>query len=283
MALSTYVSESAISLINNSKDSITIADNQDLFKDCYQLSAHIYSITNGAFDPSVFPLVKGWGFMNKMDSPLTKSEVDSILQFVSFENNKLHSVSFKGDSVQVVKSDSNFKIDFNAVAQGQSVDLIASYLDGKGYSNYFVEIGGELKVKGKNREGGAWRIGIDAPKENLSSRELENILSLSNKAVATSGNYRKFYIKDGKKYAHTLNPRTGFPVQHSLLSVTVVAEDCATADAFATAFMVIGKEATLNFVKNNPQENLEVYLLSAGKDGAIIRDMSSDFEKFLTE
>ncbi len=221
--------------------------------------------------------------MNHMDSPLSKNEVDSILTFVSFEKERFHQVEFKGDSIFFEKSNPNFKIDFNAIAQGQSVDVIADYLKSKGYANFYVEVGGELKISGFNREGVKWKIGIDSPKENLEHRELENILHLTNASIATSGNYRKFYVKDGVKYAHSLNPKTGFPVQHSLLSVTVIAEDCATADGYATAFMVMGKEATLDFVKNNSEENLEVYLLSAVENDSIAREMSAGFSKFLQE
>lgn len=281
--MSTYVSESTVTLINNSKDSISIQDEFHFFKDCYRLSAHVYDLTDGNFDPSVFPLVKAWGFMNNMDSPLNEQQVDSIIQFVSFEKGNLHSVLFQGTEIRFTKKHPNFMLDFNAIAQGQSIDVIAEYLDSKGYSNYYVEVGGELKVKGKNREGINWQIGIDVPEENLTSREVENILSISDKAVATSGNYRKFYVKNGIKYAHTLNPKTGFPVQHSLLSVTVVADNCAKADAYATAFMVMGKEATLEFVENHPKEELEVYLLSAGEENAIVRDMSKNFSDYLLE
>src|SRR5690606_15753016 len=145
---------------------------------------------------------------------------------------------FENNSIQLTKKHPNFKIDFNAVAQGLSVDVVDQFLKAKGYQNYYIEIGGELIVRGHNREGENWRIGIDSPEENLTKRELENVLVLSNKAVATSGNYRKFYEVDGVKYSHTLSPATGFPVRHSLLSATVVANDAGTADAYATAFMV---------------------------------------------
>ena len=282
MVLSTYIDESIISQFNNCQDSIVLADNSHLFERCYRSSQHVYSKTKGLFDPSVYPLVKSWGFMNNMNSPLSKKEVKDILDYVSFEAGKHHNLIFTPEGkVLGNKYNANFKLDMNAIAQGLSVDVVDEFLKSKGCSNYFIEIGGELIVRGHNREGDTWRIGVDVPKENLATRELENIILVSEKAIATSGNYRKFYVKDGLKYAHTLNPLTGFPVQHSLLSVTVIAETCDLADGYATAFMVMGTEKTLSFVKNNPDEKLEVYLLFSGEDGEIERAMSEGFEKYL--
>lgn len=278
-SLSTYVPTSVISELNESKASISIEDKTNYFKRCFELSYGIYQKTDGMFDPSVYPLVEGWGFMNDLKSPLTQQEADSILQFVSFEKEKLYTIQFNGNTILLDKKSPNFKIDFNAVAQGLSVDVIDEFLKKKGYKNYYIEIGGELIVRGHNREGENWRIGVDVPKENATTRELENVVSLTDKAVATSGNYRKFYEMDGKKYAHTLSPKTGFPVQHSLLSATVVADDAATADAYATAFMVMGVEKTLEFVEKN--RDVEVYLLYADEKGNIQRKMSSNFSKYI--
>lgn len=280
-ALSTYEPNSVISKLNDATDSLTIEDHTNFFQRCYALSRVIYTKTHGCFDPSVFPLVKGWGFMNDMNSPLNQVQVDSILNFVSFEENKLHSITFDHAAIHLQKKSPSFKLDFNAVAQGLSVDVIDAFLKNKGYTNYYIEIGGELIVRGHNRDGEKWRIGVDSPKENLTTRELENVLSISNKAVATSGNYRKFYEVDGQKYAHTLNPKTGFPVRHSLLSATVVANDAGSADAYATAFMVMGIDKTLQFVADHPDLELDVYLLYADQQGEIQRKMSSNFQKYL--
>lgn len=282
-SLSTYVPTSVISQLNNSKDQLTITDETGFFKKCYSLSKDVYSKTNGAFDPSVFPLVKGWGFMSNMETPLSQTEVDSILAFISFQSEKLHSIRFDGSSIELTKKHPSFQLDFNAIAQGLSVDVVDDFLKTKGYKNYYIEIGGELIVRGHNREGEKWKIGVDAPKENLDERELNAVLSVSNKAIATSGNYRKFYEVDGVKYAHTLDPTTGFPVQHSLLSVTVIANDAARADAYATAFMVMGADKTLAFVKSHPKEQLEVYLLYANDQGEILSRMSDGFSGFIEE
>jgi thiamine biosynthesis lipoprotein len=282
-SLSTYIPTSVISQLNNSKNHLTINDETGFFKKCYTLSEDVYAKTNGAFDPSVFPLVKGWGFMSNMETPRSQSEVDSILTFVSFQSEKLHSIRFDGALIELTKKHSSFQLDFNAIAQGLSVDVVADFLTAKGYKNYYIEIGGELIVRGHNRDGEKWKIGVDTPKENLTERELNAVLSVSNRAIATSGNYRKFYEVDGMKYAHTLDPTTGFPVQHSLLSVTVIANDAARADAYATAFMVMGADKTLAFVKSHPKEQLEVYLLYANDKGEILSRMSDGFLTFLEE
>ena len=280
LSLSTYIDESVISKLNASSGSFSVVDQSRFFKDCYLKSKHIFSLTNGEFDPSVFPLVKGWGFMNNIESPLSQSSVDSILNFVSFSDNVHHSIKFEGDSIHLKKFHDNFKLDFNAIAQGQSVDVVWEFLKNKGYDNFYVEIGGELRTRGLNREGVAWKVGVDSPQEDKVERVLDNVLNLNDNAVATSGNYRKFYEVDGVKYSHTLSPKTGFPVRHSLLSATVIANTCAEADAYATAFMVMGLEKTLSFIRENPSEKLEVYLLYSGEDGEIKRSMSKGFKEY---
>ena len=277
-SLSTYLPTSTISILNADKDSVSVSDPTGYFQGCYQISQEVFQRTEGAFDPSVYPLVKGWGFTDKVETPLDSATVDSLLQYVSFKEDDLFEISF-GNQITLLKKD-GFKFDFNAVAQGYSVDVLAEHLDKKRIKDYYIEIGGELRVKGKNREGQDWRIGIDSPIADPQTRELENILNLSDKAVATSGNYRNFYEKDGVKYAHTLNPKTGWPVQHSLLSATVVTNDCARADAYATAFMVVGVDAAMQMASDSKDE-IEVYLLYADEDGELARTYSNGFEKYL--
>lgn len=221
--------------------------------------------------------------MKNLETPLSQSKVDSILHFVSSEPGKYHTVEFDGNKILFKKLDKRFKLDFNAIAQGLAVDKLAEFIESKGHENYYVEIGGELIVKGKNRSGENWNIGIDVPKENINEkgvRQLESVLSITNKAIATSGNYRKFYVKDGKKYAHSLDPRTGYPVSHSLLSATVVSDKCSTSDAYATVFMVIGVEKTKEFLQKHPELNLDVYLLYDLNDGKIGRFKSAGMENY---
>ena len=143
----------------------------------------------------------------------------------------------------------------------QTVDVLAEFIREKGYSNFYIELGGEVYVSGLNRENQKWKIGIDTPESSSKERSISEVLSISNEAVATSGNYRKFYEVKGKKYAHTIDPKTGLQVTHNLLSATVIAKDCTTADGFATAFMVMGKEKTMAFLKQNRDLGLTVYLI----------------------
>ena len=249
------------------------------FETCYEASYTVFEKTNGLFDPSVFPLVRAWGFFKDPTSPPSKEKVDSILTYIGFLQGKHHAIQ----NEQLVKLSDGFQLDFNAIAQGYSVDVVADFLDAKGQQDYYIEIGGELRLKGKNSEGENWIIGIDVPSDDndgTSERALENYLSLSNVGLATSGNYRKFYEKEGRKYSHTLNPKTGYPVEHNLLSTTVVAENAALADAYATAFMVMGVEQTMEFIDKNPEINLEVYLLFENSSGRIERVFSKGMEAY---
>ena len=279
--LSTYNNSSVISILNKSLNPIIVDDNSGYFRECFSKSQLIFNQTNGYFDPSVFPLVKGWGFMSGIPSPLTQHEVDSILLYVDFTVGNLYDISFKNKDIYFEKNNPKYMMDFNSIAQGLSVDIIDRFLSRKGCFNYYIEVGGEIIVRGKNREGSNWRIGIDTPKENLAKRKIENILQISDKAIATSGNYRNFYFANGEKYVHSLNPKTGFPVNNSLLSVTVVAESCCLADGYATAFMVMGREETLDFIRENSNLNIDVYMLYQDQDGSIKRSMTDGFLKYI--
>lgn len=278
--LSSYQENSILSKLNACRDSIQLLDTTGYFKRCYLLALDVYQKTDGAFDPSVYPLVSGWGFFKNLETPLNRTEVDSILHFVSFEPGKLYDIYFFGDSIKLVKYHPEFKMDFNAIAQGLTVDLIAEEL-AQTHTDFFVEIGGEVFVKGLNKNRDKWRIGIDAPIDDEFYRQMDTLVHLTNSAIATSGNYRKFYIKDGVKYAHTLDPKTGFPVDHDLLSATVIAPSCAEADAYATAFMVMGKKRTLAFQKEHPA--LHAYLISDNKKGGFLHQASDGFNAFFKD
>lgn len=267
--LSGYIDTSELTKLNKSDSLYTLQSNK-FFTNCYELSQEVYQITDGAFDPSVFPLVKAWGFFKDENAVPTKNEIDSILRFIGFEKNKLHSF----DGLAFTKKDPRYQIDFNAIAQGQSADVIASFLKERGHENLFIEVGGELVVQGLNSDGIPWIIGIDLPSdENTGSgtRNLENYLSMDQGGLATSGNYRKFYTKNNKRYSHTLNPKTGYPVEHHLLSATVIGPNAALADAYATAFMTMGKDKTMQFLEENPNLGLEAYLLFENDQGRLER------------
>jgi thiamine biosynthesis lipoprotein len=282
LVLSTYIDESVISRINASETGLRFKDDAQFFEECYRTSLTVYEQSDGYFDPSVFPLVKGWGFMGGEQVPLDSNQVAEIMHYVSFEPGKFHELTFgTGANVHLEKFHPEFKLDFNAIAQGYSVDVIGDYLAKKGCKNYYVEVGGEIVVHGKNAEGKRWRIGVDSPIQNAETRELENIVHISDKGVATSGNYRNFYTYKGKQFGHTLNPKTGFPVQHSLLSATVIADNAAFADAYATLFMVLGVDGTLQFIEAHPEAHIEAYLLYADESGEIARRYTPGFKHYL--
>jgi thiamine biosynthesis lipoprotein len=236
-SLSNYQTNSIISRMNHN-DSTVLAD--ELFEACFERAMEISEITDGAFDLTVGPLVNAWGFGFEDDQAVGSTKIDSLMQFVGFQKIKLA-------NRKLIKENKDIKVDVNAIAQGYSVDVIVNWLEHKNIENYLVEIGGEVRAKGINGKGIVWKIGIDKPIEDqsASNRELQAIASLNNKSLATSGNYRKFYEKDGIKYSHTINPKTGYPARNTLLSASVLATDCMTADAFATAFMVLGVEKSI--------------------------------------
>ncbi len=270
LALSTYIDNSVVSKLNNASDSIWVQDKSGYFKRCYELSQTVFQKSQGSFDPTVFPLIDAYGFFKNEKTPPSDAQITAILEYVGFEENKLFTISFSGDSIRLIKKNPNLKFDFNAIAQGLSVDVLAKFIESKGHEDYYVEIGGEIFVKGKNPDGEKWRIGIDTPsEENMpgkDKRSIDNVLMISGKAVATSGNYRKFYSSGGKKFSHTLDPLSGKAVNHSLLSATVIAENCAIADAYATVFMVLGLERSKSFLADHPKLKLDVYLISSGED-----------------
>lgn len=272
-SLSNYQPNSVISRMNQN-DSTVHAD--ILFETCFNKAQEISTITDGAFDITVGPLVNAWGFGFKNESSLTKERIDSLKSLIGYQKIKLQ-------GHKLYKEDSRMLIDVNAIAQGYSVDVISEWLEKKDISDYMVEIGGELRVKGVNDKGELWRIGIDKPIEGSTEydRELQTIISLNNLSVSTSGNYRKFYEKDGVKYSHTIDPKTGYPVKHSLLSASVAAHDCMTADAFATAFMVLGLEKSIEL--SEKFNYLEVYFIYTDSTNQYQVYASEGFRKMITE
>lgn len=257
LSLSTYDPSSVISRINRNEENVRL---DRYFKTCFNKSEEIYHLTSGAFDITIGPIVNAWGFGYTQSSETDSSRIDSLLQFVGMEK-----VTMSGGKIK--KEDPSINLNVNAIAQGYSVDIVAEFLERKGIKNYLVEIGGELKAKGINAKGKPWTIGIDKPIDNnmTPGENLQAIVQLENRTLATSGNYRKFYEKDGVKYAHSINPKTGYPVLSRLLSTTVLADDCMTADAFATAFMVMGLEKSIIFLSKHPE--LDAYLIYSDEQG----------------
>lgn len=270
-SLSMFNPNSTISKFNQ-KGVMQIAIDSD-FEKMYTKAVEVYEATDGAFDISVAPLINAWGFGYKHQKLPTDEVVDSIMNFIGMDKVTMenHFIKKKIDGVE---------LDASSIAKGLGVDLVAEYLDDKNIKNYMVEIGGEVRVKGVNRNGVKWRVGIDKPLEHDKNREIQLILNMDDGAVATSGNYRNFYIKDGHKYTHTINPHTGYPVSKSILSASVYSATCMEADAYATAFMVLGLDAAKSVIKNVKSiEGLIIY----GEEDSIRIWMSDGFAKLISE
>lgn len=255
-SLSPFNKASVISRINRNEDVVP----DSMFVHVFQLAKTVSRNTGGAFDITVAPLVNAWGFGFKSGQDLAPGQIDSLLAFVGFEKVDL-------DGGKVVKQDPRINLDCSAIAKGYGSDVVGNLFRRKGIQNYMIEIGGEIVVKGFNPKGEKWKVGINKPIEDTLNinNEIQTILNVTDMGIATSGNYRNFYYKDGKKYAHTIDPHTGYPVQHSILSATVLAPDCATADAYATAFMVMGLERAKEVLQAVP--SIQAYLIYADEKG----------------
>ncbi|WP_028896607.1 FAD:protein FMN transferase [Prevotella sp. HUN102] len=267
-SLSTFNKESVISKINSNRN--TKLD--EMFVEVFDRGKQISEDTDGAFDMTVAPLVNLWGFGFKTDTMPTKAKVDSIRKFVGYEK-----VSLVGKAIR--KTDPRVMIDCSAIAKGYGTDVVARFLRARDVRNFMVNIGGEMVVSGNSEKRVPWNIGIEKPVDDsvTVSNDCQTILNLTDKAMATSGNYRNFYYKDGRKYAHTIDPKTGYPVQHSLLSATVIAKDCATADAYATSFMVMGMEKAKALLEKHP--DLMVYFIYSDDKGNLKEWYSPSLEK----
>ena len=230
---SMFNEESTVARINRGD---SLVERSDMFNEVYTLAMQVNADTHGAFDITVAPLVNAWGFGFKHEQMPTPEQVDSLLQIRS-------------------------QMDFAAIAKGYGCDVVARLLESHDIVNYMVEIGGEVAMRGMNQREEPWRIGVNKPVDDSLSvnGELQAVLKATDICLATSGNYRNFYYKGGRKYAHTIDPRTGYPVQHELLSATVLAKDCATADAYATSFMVLGLDSARLLLDRHPE--MKAYLI----------------------
>ena len=237
-SLSMFNDTSIITRMNNCDTSVVA---NRYFRHVFTKAMEVSEATGGAFDITVAPLVNLWGFGFKNSDNVSQAAIDSILQFVGYKTVHLD------EEGHLHKDDPRTIMDASSIAKGYMSDVVADFLREQGVENYMVEIGGEVALNGVNPKGSRWSIGINKPTDDSTqvNSELQDILYMSEGGVATSGNYRNFYYKDGKKYAHTIDPHTGYPIQQDILSSTVIARDCMTADAYATAFMVLGKEKAM--------------------------------------
>lgn len=256
-AVSLWNENSIIRKVNRNED---IVVNQ-IFKDNFEWARKASEFSDGAFDATIGPLVSAWGFHYKKELEMTPEMVDSIRQLVGYQK-----VQIVDD--RVVKENPNMTLDFNAVAQGYTTDLIGKFLETKGVYNYLVDVGGEIMARGTKPNGEMWTIGIEKPAENFDSERAVQIkLKLKDKGIVTSGNYRKYIEKDGVRYSHSIDPKTGYPVEHNLLSATVIADNASWADCLATICMLVGKEKASKLLET--QDGVEAYFIFVDEDGAI--------------
>ena len=247
-----------------------------MFLKVFNKSMEVARITDGKFDITASPFINAWGFGFKDMDNVTKEKIDSMKPFVGYNKIRI-------ENGEIVKDDPRVQINTSGISKGYSCDVVAYMLQELGIKNYMVEIGGEITMKGVNEKGNCWRIGIDKPTDDSTAmrRELQIILSICDKAVATSGNYRNYYMKDGVKYSHTIDPLTGYPSEQNILGATIIADDCMTADAYATAFMAMGVEKSVEVAHTIP--GLHYYFIYVKPDGKVDSMFSDEFDQFLAE
>jgi thiamine biosynthesis lipoprotein len=276
--------ESRINAINDyagGNELYTFTDASRLWSVIWSRSLDLFEASQGAFDPTVHPLVELWGFGLSEKGVVVDEDVQRILPSVGMTADRIDLEENEVDRIYqdtyIRKGNPSTSIDFNGIAQGLTVDLLSDALLEEGVSNFMVEVGGEVKCQGLRSDGQVWRIAIDLPvdqQDGLDERQLQSIVAVKDAAICTSGNYRKFYEEDGIKRSHTISPFTGYPVQHSLLSATIHAADAATADALATACMVWGPEEGKRFIETYRSENeferVEALFIFASESGAMV-------------
>lgn len=272
-ALSTFNKQSTITRVNLSPDSVLLSDKDSLFIRVYNKACEISTITNGAFDITVAPLVNAYGFGFDPNRSTPDSVIAELKNYVGWKKVSL------SPSGYIKKENPNIKLDASAIAKGFGSDVVARVLRKNGINDFMVEVGGEVVCSGVNDKGKVWSIGINKPIEDSTmqhTNELQRVVQLDGKALATSGNYLQYYYKNGTKYAHTIDPCSGKPVNHTLLSSSIIADDCMTADALATACMVMGVDSALSLIESLP--NVEGYFIYAGNNGEYLEKHTNGFK-----
>ena len=272
-SLNPFKPHSVISKVNNNEP----VELDSFFIKVFNKSVEVSENSDGYFDITTSPFINAWGFGFKNMDNVTPELIDSLMEFVGYKK------IYIDKNGAIVKSDPRVQINTSAIAKGYSCDVVADLLERYGIEDYMVEIGGEVCAKGVNEKGVCWRIGVDKPNDEalFIEHELQIILSLCNKSLATSGNYRNYYVKDGKKYAHTINPKTGYPSETDILSATVIADDCMTADAYATAFVAMGLKNSLETAKG--LKGVEYYFIFANQNGDFESVYSDGFKQFIAD
>ena len=257
LSVNLWVDSSIISKVNRNED-VTL---DKIFIDNFNIAQEAARLSYGYFDPTVSPIVAAWGFSYKSGDSLTPQRIDSLRALVDYRKVRI-------EAGKVVKDDPRITLDFNAIAQGYTSDLIATFLDSKGIKNYLVDTGGEIMARGSKPDGQPWIVGIEKPADNWDSeRVVQTRIALRDKGLVTSGSTRKYVERNGKRYSHCIDPKTGYPVEHNVLSVTALAESSVWADALASICMVMGLEQSLSLIES--MDGVEAYYIFMNEKGEL--------------
>jgi thiamine biosynthesis lipoprotein len=263
VSVNLWVDTSVISKVNRNED-VTL---DSIFIDNFNIAQEAARLSDGYFDPTISPIVAAWGFSYKHGDSITPQLIDSLKQLVDYR--KVHI-----ENGVVIKENPAMTLDFNAIAQGYTSDLIASFLDSRGIKNYLVDTGGEIMARGTKPNGQPWIVGIEKPADNWDSEQVVHTrIALRDKGLVTSGSTRKYVERNGKRYSHCIDPNTGYPVEHQVLSVTVMANSSVWADALASICMVMGMEKSLPLIEN--MDDVEAYYIYVNE--------KNELETFATE
>lgn len=266
-----WVDSSVICKVNRNEE----VELDSIFVDNFRIAQEAARLSGGYFDPTISPIVAAWGFSAKTGDSITPQLIDSLKQLVDYRKVRI-------ENGKVVKENPAMQLDFNAIAQGYTSDMIASFLESRGISNYLVDTGGEIMAKGNKPDGKPWIVGIEKPAESWDSEQVvQTRIALCDKGLVTSGSTRKYVERNGKRYSHCIDPTTGYPVEHQLLSATVLAENSVWADALASICMVMGMEKSLEII--NALDGVEAYYIFVNKEGELETFATAGFEALIIE
>ena len=271
MSVNLWVDSSVISKVNRNEEVVL----DQIFIDNFNIAQEAAKLSDGYFDPTVSPIVAAWGFSYKVGDSITPQLIDSLKQWVDYRKVRI-------ENGKVIKENPNMTLDFNAIAQGYTSDLIAAFLESRGIKSYLVDTGGEIMAKGEKTNGKPWIVGIEKPAENKESEQVvQTRIALRDKGLVTSGSTRKYVERNGKRYSHSINPKTGYPVEHNVLSVTVLAENSVWADALASICMVMGLEQSLPLIES--LDGVEAYYIYSNEQNELETFATEGFKTLLIE
>lgn len=271
MSVNLWVDCSVISKVNRNEE-VTL---DSIFIDNFRIAQKAARLSDGYFDPTISPIVAAWGFSYKSGDSITPQLIDSLKQLVNYQKIRI-------ENGKVVKENPNMKLDFNAIAQGYTSDLIASFLESRGIKNYLVDTGGEIMARGSKPNGQPWIVGIEKPAKNWDSEQVvQTRITLRDKGLVTSGSTRKYVERNGRRYSHCIDPKTGYPVEHNVLSATVMAENSVWADAMASICMVMGIEKSLPLIES--MDGVEVYYIFVNDQNELETFATEGFQKLIID